>query len=92
MIKNKIIKKAKSLLAPFALPAVIYAENLVGKGFGETKKQIAIDFILQRLPLFLLPFKGVIKNIFSELFDFLIETAVIKLHTIQEDLLEGEKL
>ena len=52
-MKNKIIKKVKDLLSPLALPAVIYAENLIGKGFGETKKQIAIDFILGKLPLFL---------------------------------------
>ena len=75
-MKNKIIKKVKDLLSPLALPAVIYAENLIGKGFGETKKQIAIDFILGKLPLFLIPFKTVIRKVFSELFDCMIEASV----------------
>ncbi len=37
-MKNKIIKKVKDLLSPLALPAVIYAENLIGKGFWRNKK------------------------------------------------------
>lgn len=85
-MKNKIIMKVKDLLSPLTLPAVIYAENLIGKGFGETKKQIAIDFILGKLPLFLIPFKTVIRKVFSELFDCMIEASVKKLHSIQEDL------
>ncbi len=85
-MKNKIIKKVKDLLSPLTLPAVIYAEDLIGKGFGETKKQIAIDFILGKLPLFLIPFKTVIRKVFSELFDCMIEASVKKLHSIQEDL------
>ncbi len=90
MIKNKLMQKVKSLLSPLALPAVIYAENLIGKGFGETKKQVAIDFILQKLPLFLLPFKGIIKNLFLDLFDFALESAVEKLHSIQTNIIKGE--
>lgn len=85
-MKNKIIKKVKDLLSPLALPAVIYAENLIGKGFGETKKQIAIDFIINKLPSFLLPFKGIIKNLLSDILDFAVELAVEKLHSIQQKL------
>lgn len=87
MIKNKLIKKIKEILSPLALPAVIYAENLIGQGFGETKKQIAIDFILEKLPLFLLPFKSIIRTVFSEVFDFAVEAAVKKLHSVQTNLL-----
>ena len=90
MFKDKIIKKVKDLLAPLALPAVIYAESLIGKGFGETKKQIAIDFILQKLPVVLMPFRNLIKNMFYELFDFALESAVKKLHSIQSSLLKKE--
>lgn len=90
MIKDKIIKRLKSLLTPLALPAVIYAESLIGSGFGETKKQIAIDFILQKLPVVFMPFKSLIKNIFYELFDFALEAAVKKLHSIQSSLGGGE--
>jgi len=86
MIKNTIVKRVKDLLAPLALPAVIYAENLIGSGFGKTKKQIAINFILGKLPLFLAPFKNIIQKIFSDLFDFAIESGVKKLHSIQETL------
>ena len=55
MLKKKICDKVREFLSTISLPAVIYAENLVGKGFGDTKKEIAIDFILQKLPSFLLP-------------------------------------
>ena len=85
-MKNKIIKKVKDLLSPLALPAVIYAENLIGKGFGETKKQIAIDFIINSLPSFLLPLKSVIKRLLSDVLDFAVELAVEKLHSIQKNL------
>ena len=85
-IKSSTCGKIKEILKHLSLPAVIYAENLIGKGFGETKKQIAIDFILGKLPLFLIPFKTVIRKVFSELFDCMIEASVKKLHSIQEDL------
>lgn len=84
MLKNKLFVRVKAILTPLALPAVIYAENLIGKGFGDAKKQIAIDFILEKLPLFLLPFKNIIKTVFLEIFDFAVESAVKKLHSIQQ--------
>ncbi len=90
MFKNILTKKVKNLLSRLALPAVIYAENLIGKGFGETKKQIAIDFILEKLPVFLLPLKNVIKTMFLELFDFALESAVEKLHSIQTTILNND--
>ncbi len=86
LINSKACEKIKELLKRLSLPAVIYAENLVGKGFGETKKQIAIDFIINKLPSFLLPFKGIIKNLLSDILDFAVELAVEKLHSIQQKL------
>lgn len=88
MLKEKICDKMQEILKALALPAVIYAENLIGKGFGETKKQIAIDFILQKLPIFLLPFRSIIKRLLSDVLDFAVEVAVRKLHSIQENLPE----
>ncbi len=86
IISTNACKKIQELLKTLSLPAVIYAENLIGKGFGETKKQIAIDFILNKLPVFLLPFRGVIKKLLSDVLDFAIELAVEKLHSIQQKL------
>lgn len=86
MVKEFLIEKIRKILNAVALPAVIYAENLVGKGFGDTKKQIALDFIINKLPIWLLPFKKIIKNLLSDLFDFVIEEGVKKLHQIQQNL------
>lgn len=86
MFKNILIKKVKSLLNTMVLPAVLYAENLIGKGFGEAKKQAAIDFILGKLPLFLVPFRGIIKKLLFDVLDFAIEEGVKKLHSIQKNL------
>ena len=36
MLKNKLTIKIKEILTPLALPAVIFAENLIGEGFGDT--------------------------------------------------------
>ena len=88
MLKKKICDKVREFLSTISLPAVIYAENLVGKGFGDTTKEIAIDFILQKLPSFLLPFKGVIKKLLLDILDFAVEMAVKKLHSIQQKLPE----
>lgn len=93
-MKNKIFNaircfaygKTKEILKNLSLPAVIYAENLIGKGFGETKKQIATDFIINALPSSLLPFKGVIKRLLTDILDFAVELAVEKLHSIQKNL------
>lgn len=88
IISTKACKKIQELLKALSLPAVIYAENLIGKGFGETKKQIAIDFIINKLPSFLLPFGGIIKRLLSDVLDFAVELAVEKLHSIQQNLPE----
>jgi len=85
MLKENI----KNIINTLALPAVVYAENLIGKGFGETKKQIAIDFILEKLPIFLIPFKNIIKRLLRDLLDFVVEASVKKLHSIQQNLPEA---
>lgn len=86
MFKNILTDKIKKTLNTLALPAVLYAENLIGTGFGETKKQIALDFILNKLPVWLLPFKAIIKRLLADLFDFVIEESVKKLHSIQQNV------
>ena len=86
MIKDVLIKRMKNYLNNMALPAVLYAEKLIGNGFEQTKKRVAVDFIIERLPIFLYPFKGVIKRLILDLFDFVIEAAVKKLQLIQEKI------
>ena len=86
MIKDVLIKRMKNYLNNMALPAVLYAEKLIGNGFGQTKKRVAVDFIIEGLPIFLYPFKGVIKRLILDLFDFVIEAAVKKLQLIQEKI------
>ncbi len=86
MFKNILSKRVKNLLNTMVMPAILYAENLIGKGFGEAKKQAAIDFILGKLPVFLIPFKGIIKKLLFDILDFAIEEGVKKLHSIQKNL------
>lgn len=86
MFKEILTDKVRKTLNTLALPAVLYAENLIGKGFGEKKKEIAVDFILSKLPVYLKPFKFAVKKILWELIDFIVELAVSKLHKIQEAL------
>jgi len=86
IINSKACGRIKEILKTLSLPAVIYAENLIGKGFGETKKQIAIDFIVNRFPSFLFPIKGIVKRLLSDVLDFAVELAVEKLHSIQQNM------
>ncbi len=89
MFKKLLINKLKKTFNKFAIPAVLYAENLIGSGFGETKKQIALDFIINRLPVCLLPFRGIIGKILADLLDFVIEEGVKKLHSMQNKIPEA---
>lgn len=85
MFKNKI----KIFLRKYAYQAVCYAENsLIGSGNGANKKEIAIDFLLSKLPLYLKPFVPLLKTVFNQIADELIELAVDKLHTAQAHLKE----
>lgn len=85
-MKKFIIEKLKNLINNMALPAVIYAENLLGSGLGSEKKEIAIEFILGRLPLFLLPIRSILKRLLYDLLDFVVEEGVKKLQNIQKNL------
>ncbi|MCM1073935.1 MAG: hypothetical protein NC334_09025, partial [Bacteroides sp.] len=71
------------ILKQLALNEVIDAENLLGKGKGSMKKEMAIDFIISKLPISLKPFYPLFKKALNELIDKAIEYAVQKLHLIQ---------
>lgn len=64
--------------------AVCYAEELIGSGNGKAKKEIAIDFMLSKLPVYLKPFTLIFRKYLNDIADVLIENAVKKLHTIQQ--------
>lgn len=82
---KKIIKeKAEKVFIKLAMSAVTYAEELIGSGNGAIKKEIAIEFLLSKLPVYLKPFKALIKSLLSESLDWIIERAVHKLQYIQK--------
>ena len=66
-----------------ALSAVIYAEQWLGSGSGNIKKEVAIDLLLSKLPVYLKPFTPLLKKGLIELADRIIEKAVEQLHEIQ---------
>lgn len=80
MIKEKIRK----YLSKFSYQAVCYAEEAVGKGKGSIKKEMAIDYLISKLPIYCQPFAPVLKTLLSKMLDELIEYAVKKLHEVQE--------
>lgn len=86
MLKKFLLKRVKDTLYALALPAALYAENLIGKGLGGKKKEVAIEFILSKMPVYLKPFRGIIKKILLDVIDFAVELGVSKLHTIQRNL------
>lgn len=82
MFKTKI----ENLYNKYAYRAVCYAEDLIGDGNGKYKKEIAIDYLISKLPLYLKPFSGIIRSVFNDIADTLIEKAVEKLHSVQEQV------
>lgn len=70
-MKN-IFKKTIEILAQ---KAVEYTEEAFGSGTGKQKKQIAIAFIIDKLPI-PIPFKTIAAQILMELIDESIEMAL----------------
>ncbi len=75
--------KATECFKKTALSAVIYAEKWLGSNAGAAKKEIAIDFLLSKLPIYLKPFTSLLRNGLIEIADKIIEKAVKELHEIQ---------
>ncbi len=75
--------KATECFKKTALSAVVYAEQWLGSATGSIKKEIAIDFLLSKLPIYLKPFIPLLRNGLIEIADKIIEMAVKKLHEIQ---------
>ncbi len=81
--KEIIITKANETFKRLANKAVNYAEGLLGSGTGAAKKELAIDFLLSKLPIYLKPMIPFFKQTLIKLADCLIEKAVQKLHQYQ---------
>ena len=79
-------EKIKTLFTKYSYQAVVHAEELIGSGNGKYKKEIAIDFLISKLPLYLKPFSLIFRAFFNEIADVLIEKAVDKLHSVQRQL------
>lgn len=83
--KEFITKKANETFKKLASKAVNYAENLLGSGTGAAKKELAIDFLLSKLPIYLKPMVPFFKQTLIKLADGLIEKAVEKFHKFQAE-------
>lgn len=75
--------KATKCFKKTALSAVIYAEKWLGSNAGVAKKEIAIDFLLSKLPISLKLFTPLLRSGLIEIADKIIEMAVKELHEIQ---------
>lgn len=86
---KKVKEKLKNLLKGLALPGVLYAEQLIGSGFGEAKREVAIGFILDMMPSQFKPFKKFIRKFLGDVLDYLVEAGVKKLHELEKTMPEG---
>ena len=75
-----MLKKIKAIIKNLAQKAVIIAEEELGSGNGQAKKQIAIEYIINNLP-FSAPIKQIISFLLSKMIDELVESAVEWLHS-----------
>ena len=86
-LKNWLVNKIKYKFEQFAFSAVVYAEEYIGGGKGQAKKELAIEYLINLLPTGFKPFAGIFKRLLTSIADSLIEKAVEKLHALQQ--LEG---
>ncbi len=82
-----MLKKIKAMIKNLAQNAVLIAEEELGSGNGQAKKQIAIEYIIKNLP-FSEPIKRIISFLLSKMIDELVESAVEWLHSQKE--IQGE--
>lgn len=75
--------KATECFKKTALSAVIYAEEWLGSNAETAKKEVAIEFLLAKLPVYLKPLTPLLKCGLVEIADKIIEKAVTELHEIQ---------
>lgn len=70
-----MFKTLKSIIRETAFSAVKMAETTLGSGAGKKKKQLAIEFIVSKLPV-VQPFKSILVFCLSKFIDKAVEQAV----------------
>lgn len=78
-IAKVLAEKIKVEVLPvLAEQAVAFAERELGSGKGDLKKQIAIDFIIARLPIpiYIKPFMPLIRKYLMEILNKAIDEAI----------------
>lgn len=73
--ENKMIKNLKTSIKELAKTAVVIAERTLGNNKGKEKKKMAIEYIVNHLPMPAL-FKPLISAVFSSFIDEAVEFAV----------------
>lgn len=72
----------KKIITSLAYSAVNMAENALKEEDGQAKKQLAIEFVVNRLPI-IQPFKSIVGVLMSKFIDEAIEQAVCYMNEIQ---------
>ncbi len=70
-----MFKTLKAIIKETAYSAVKMAESTLGSGAGKKKKQLAIEFIVSKLPI-AQPFKAIFVFCLSKFIDKAVEQAV----------------
>lgn len=70
-----MFKTLKAIIKETAFSAVKIAETTLGSGAGKKKKQLAIEFIVSKLPV-VQPFKSILVICLSKFIDKAVEQAV----------------
>ena len=74
----------KSQIKELAKNAVLAAENQIGKGNGQEKKEMAVNYIVKNLPFSNFT-KHLISIFLARFIDDVIEVSVIWLKSLQEE-------
>lgn len=82
-----MVRTLKSIIKNLAQNAVLIAEDKLGSGNGQAKKQMAVEYIVKNLP-FPEFVKQVLSFLLSKMIDELVESAVEWLHGQKE--IQGE--
>ena len=77
-----MFKTIKETIKELAYSAVVMAETALGTGSGQDKKNMAIEFVVSRIPV-IQPFKSIIAIILSKFIDTAVEQAVIYMKSVQ---------
>ncbi len=77
-----MIEKLKETIKDLAFSAVNYAENALSGVSGKEKKQLAIEFVISKLPI-PSPFKSLIGLLLIKFIDNAIETALTYVKNMQ---------